>query len=149
MVNVVSLDKMIEMKESGKDTFSFDSVKTKILNRLHTELKKYDKLSNLSDEQISNIKSSNRRTGKRKSYQSTLILTTPNGSVIPVRYGTLTICGCEYDVSMTDRENIEEVIRCIEDGELDSVIEDFIKNDKKFLKIKNRDYSLLRKKKNS
>lgn len=150
MVEVVSLTEIIELSKEKDNPFSFESVKAKITDKLQKELRKFDKFEKLSDSEVQNIRLTNKRTGQRKSYKSTLIKTTSKGSFIPLRYGTITVCGAKCDVELTDRENIEDTIRCLEEGLFDSIIDEFIKNDKKFLALKNRDYSALKnKKKNS
>jgi len=118
--------------------YSVEAITEKIIVKLEKELKKFDRLASLTDEELKALKKKNKNAKEHTSYQMTLIKTNKKGRYIPLRYGTLLVCGALVDNEVDDRQNIVDTISALKQGKFYRKIEKWINEDPKFLEMKER-----------
>lgn len=121
-----------------QNKYSVEAITEKIIAKLEKELKKYDRLSKLTDEEIKALKEKNKNSKEHTSYRMTLIKSNKKGRYIPLRYGTLLVCGALVDDKVDDRQNIVDTISMLKQGQFYKKIEKWINEDPKFLEMKER-----------
>ena len=136
-IQVLDLD-FIKDDVENQNKYSVEAITEKIIAKLQKELKKYDRLASLTDEEIKALKEKNKNSKEHTSYRMTLIKTNKKGRYIPLRYGTLLVCGALVDDTQDDRTNIADTISALKQGQFYKKIEKWIEEDPKFLEMKER-----------
>ena len=136
-IQVLDLD-FIKDDVENQNKYSVEAITEKIIAKLEKELKKYDRLASLTDEEIKALKEKNKNSKEHTSYRMTLIKTNKKGRYIPLRYGTLLVCGALVDDTQDDRQNIVDTISALKQGQFYKKIEKWIEEDPKFLEMKDR-----------
>ena len=136
-IQVLDLD-FIKDDVENQNKYSVEAITEKIIAKLEKELKKYDRLASLTDEEIKALKEKNKNSKEHTSYRMTLIKTNKKGRYIPLRYGTLLVCGALVDDTLDDRQNIVDTISALKQGQFYKKIEKWIEEDPKFLEMKDR-----------
>ena len=136
-IQVLDLD-FIKDDVENANKYSVEAITEKIIAKLDKELKKFDRLAKMTDEEIKLLKAKNKNSKEHKSYRMTLIKTNKKGRYIPLRYGTLLVCGALVDDTLDDRQNIVDTITALKQGQFYKKIEKWIEEDPKFLEMKER-----------
>ena len=136
-IQVLDLD-FIKDDVENANKYSVEAITEKIIAKLEKELKKFDRLAKMTDEEIKLLKAKNKNSKEHKSYRMTLIKYNKKGRYIPLRYGTLLVCGALVDDTLDDRQNIVDTITALKQGQFYKKIEKWIEEDPKFLEMKER-----------